>query len=256
MHIFQHYLKFYLKYLEFENFVSDLKKEFEPKIEISYGINKPFGKDVLWACRIFRKSLHYSWLDWCYGEEFNLKTYRPETRRIFELSDNANILVLNGWSGIKKLLSNPNLLKDDENLTINYGRLGEEAVKIKEIVKEADANTLILFNETYSTTSAQDGLYLSKDLLKILKETGSALIFNTHIHEVARSIDEINTWPGESDCVSLVMEIKNNVNTFKVKRSEPDSKSYARNIAEKYGITYEQMKEDKSNYFLPHKMTK
>ena len=144
----------------------------------------------------------------------------------------------------------------DENLTINYGRLGEEAVRIKEIVKEADANTLILFNETYSTTSAQDGLYLSKDLLKILKETGSALIFNTHIHEVARSIDEINTWPGESDCVSLVMEIKNNVNTFKVKRSEPDSKSYARNIAEKYGITYEQMKEDKSNYFLPHEMTK
>ena len=143
----------------------------------------------------------------------------------------------------------------DENLTINYGRLGEEAVRIKEIVKEADENTLILFNETYSTTSAQDG-YLSKDLLKILKETGSALIFNTHIHEVARSIDEINTWPGESDCVSLVMEIKNNVNTFKVKRSEPDSKSYARNIAEKYGITYEQMKEDKSNYLLPHKMTK
>lgn len=134
----------------------------------------------------------------------------------------------------------------DENLTINYGRLGEEAVRIKEIVKEADENTLILFNETYSTTSAHDGLYLSKDLLKILKETGTAVIFNTHIHEVARSIDEINSWPGESDCVSLVMEIKDNVNTFKVKRSEPDSKSYARNIAEKYGITYEQMKEDKS----------
>ena len=32
----------------------------------------------------------------------------------------------------------------DENLTINYGRLGEEAVRIKEIVKEADDKTLIL----------------------------------------------------------------------------------------------------------------
>ena len=134
----------------------------------------------------------------------------------------------------------------DENLTINYGRLGEEAVRIKEIVKEADDNTLILFNETYSTTSAQDGLYLSKDLLKILKETGSSVIFNTHIHEVARSIDEMNEWTGESNFVSLVMEIKDNVNTFKVKRSNPDSKSYAKNIAEKYGITYEQMKEDKA----------
>ena len=130
----------------------------------------------------------------------------------------------------------------DENLTINYGRLGEEAVRIKEIVNEADDKTLILFNETYSTTSAADGLYLSKDLLRLLKEYGTAVIFNTHIHEVARSLDEMNQWDGKSRFVSLVMEIKDNVNTFHVKRSDPESKSYARNIAEKYGITYEQMK--------------
>ena len=130
----------------------------------------------------------------------------------------------------------------DENLTINYGRLGEEAVRIKEIVKESDDSTLILFNETYSTTSAADGLYLSKDLLRILKERGTAVIFNTHIHEVAKALDEMNQWEGQSEFVSLVMEIKDNENTFHVKRSAPESKSYARNIAEKYGITYEQMK--------------
>ena len=130
----------------------------------------------------------------------------------------------------------------DENLTINYGRLGEEAVRIKELVKEADDKTLLLFNETYSTTSSSDGLYLSKDLLHILKEKGAAVIFNTHIHEVARDIGEMNTWEGESRFVSLVMEIKNGENTFKVKRSEPDTRSYAEKIAEKYGITYDQMK--------------
>ena len=132
----------------------------------------------------------------------------------------------------------------DENLTINYGRLGEEAVRIKEIVKEADDKTLILFNETYSTTSAGDGLYLSKDLLHVLKEAGASVIFNTHIHEVARSIDEMNKWDGESSFVSLVMEIKDGINTFKVKRSDPDTRSYAENIAKKYGITYKQMTED------------
>jgi hypothetical protein len=51
----------------------------------------------------------------------------------------------------------------------------------------------------------------------------------------------MNKWNGESKCVSLIMEIVNNENTFKVKRSEPDSCSYAMNIARKYGITYEQM---------------
>lgn len=129
----------------------------------------------------------------------------------------------------------------DENLTINYGRLGEEAVRIKEIVADADDRTLILFNETYSTTSATDGLYLSMDLLRVLKKFGTAVIFNTHIHELAKSIEEMNHWEGQSDFVSIVMEIKDNVNTFRIKRSEPELKSYARNIAEKYEITYEQM---------------
>ncbi|MDO4421930.1 MAG: hypothetical protein Q4C15_07810 [Eubacteriales bacterium] len=131
----------------------------------------------------------------------------------------------------------------DENLTINYGRLGEEAVRIKEMVKEADDNTLLLFNESFSTTSSADALYLAKDLIHILKEKGSYVIFNTHIHELATDIPEMNEWEGRGKIVSIVMEMKDNKSTFKVKRSEPDTSSYARNIAEKYGITYEQMKE-------------
>ncbi|MCR4556834.1 MAG: hypothetical protein K5779_03310 [Saccharofermentans sp.] len=130
----------------------------------------------------------------------------------------------------------------DENLTINYGRLGEEAVRIKDIVRDSDSNTLILFNETFSTTSAADALYLSKDLLHILKDKGSSVIFNTHIHELAACIPEMNSWEGDSRIVSIIMEIKDNRNTFKVRRSSPDTSSYARNIAEKYGITYEQLK--------------
>jgi len=131
----------------------------------------------------------------------------------------------------------------DENMTINYGRLGEEAVRIREIVKEADDKTLILFNETFSTTSAADALFLAKDLLRILKEKGSYVVFNTHIHELAAAIPEMNTWDGSSDIISIVMEMRDDKNTFKVKRSIPDTGSYARNIAEKYGITYEQMKD-------------
>ncbi len=134
----------------------------------------------------------------------------------------------------------------DENLTINYGRLGEEAVRIKEIVKDADDNTLILFNETFSTTSAADAVYLAKDLIHILKEKGSYVIFNTHLHELGSCISEMNAWEGRSNIISIVMEIKDDKNTFKVKRSDPDTSSYARNIAEKYGITYEQLSSELS----------
>ncbi len=135
----------------------------------------------------------------------------------------------------------------DENLTINYGRLGEEAVRIKEIVSNSDDNTLILFNETFSTTSAYDGVYLSKDLIRVLKEKGTFAIFNTHLHELASDIPEMNKWEGEGDIISIVMERKDDQNTFLLKRAEPDSCSYAHTIAEKYGITYEQMTEKNKN---------
>ena len=135
----------------------------------------------------------------------------------------------------------------DENLTINYGRLGEEAIRIKDIVNNTDENTLILFNETYSTTSATDGVYLSKDLIRVLKEKGAYVIFNTHLHELARDIPEMDKWDGQGNIISIVMERKDGRNTFMLKRAAPDTTSYARNIAEKYGITYEQMTDKKTD---------
>ena len=129
----------------------------------------------------------------------------------------------------------------DENLTINYGRLGEEAVRVKEIVNQSDDNTLILFNETYSTTSSSDGVYLARDLIRVLKEKGTYVIFNTHLHDLAKEIPEMNKWNGQGDIVSIIMERKDDKNTFMLKRAEPDCCSYARDIALKYGITYEQM---------------
>ena len=131
----------------------------------------------------------------------------------------------------------------DENLTINYGRLGEEAIRIKELVKASDDNTLLLFNETFSTTSATDGLFLSKELIHVLKERGAYVIFNTHIHDLAKSIPEMDAWEGKSKIISIVMERRNDENTFILKRAEPDTTSFAKDIAVKYGITYEQMTE-------------
>lgn len=131
----------------------------------------------------------------------------------------------------------------DENQTLDMGRLGEEAVRIKKIVSEATPLTLVLLNETYSSTSASDALYLASDLVRILKHKNIPTIFNTHIHDLARSTDKMNGWDGKSNVVSLTMEIIDNVNTFKVVKKEPDSCSFAKNIALKYGVTYEQMLE-------------
>ena len=130
----------------------------------------------------------------------------------------------------------------DENETMSLGRLGEEAVRIQEIVKEAGEHTLVLLNETYSSTSAEDGLYLARDLVHILKYKNIPCIFNTHIHELARNTSQMNEeFEGPGKIVSLSMEIKDNVNTYRILRKEPDSNSYAHNVALKYGVTFDQM---------------
>ena len=64
------------------------------------------------------------------------------------------------------------------------------------------------------------------------------------MHDLAKCIPEMNAWNGQGDITSLVMERKDDKNTFLLKRAKPDSSSYARDIAEKYGITYEQMTEE------------
>lgn len=130
----------------------------------------------------------------------------------------------------------------DENQTISYGRLGEEAVRIKSIATQMDERSLILLNETYSTTSATDGIYLAKDLIRIVKECGAMLVYNTHLHELGLAVDELNTYDGKSKTVSIVMEIIDNRNTFRVLRDKPNVSSYAKNVALQYGVTYEQMK--------------
>ena len=62
------------------------------------------------------------------------------------------------------------------------------------------------------------------------------------MHELAAEIDNINaqTVPtGGAPIDTLVAGIEEGKRSFKIHRMKPDGKSYARDIAEKYGISYE-----------------
>lgn len=129
----------------------------------------------------------------------------------------------------------------DENDTLSYGRLGEESMRINNIVKNMRKRSLLLLNETYATTSFSDGLYMAKDLVKFLKLCNVKCIYNTHIHELAVYMDELNGFDGDGRIASLVMGIAGGKRLYKAEVRKPDSNSYARDIAEKYGVTFEQM---------------
>ncbi len=132
----------------------------------------------------------------------------------------------------------------DENETVDLGRLGEESKRIAEIFKQSTDESLLLFNESLATTNVAEGLYIAKDVVKAMRYIGTRTIFNTHMHELARNPDSINgEVDGKSKIESIVTGVENGSRSFKVFIAPPQGVSYARDIAVKYGVTFEQIKE-------------
>ena len=130
----------------------------------------------------------------------------------------------------------------DENDTVDLGRLGEESKRLSEIFEIATPHSFLLLNESLATTSVAEGLFIAKDVVKAMRYLGVRCIFNTHMHELARSLDELNAAEGDSRVESLVTGVQRGERSFKVAVAPPQGVSYAKDIAKKYGVTYEQIR--------------
>lgn len=130
----------------------------------------------------------------------------------------------------------------DENQTVNLGRLGEESKRMSEIFSAATNKSLLLFNESLATTSFAEGLYIAKDVVKALRYLGARTIFNTHMHELAMNLETMNSLEGDMNVASLITGIHEGERSYKVFLSPPEGVSYAKDIAEKYGVTFDQLK--------------
>ena len=128
----------------------------------------------------------------------------------------------------------------DEDKTLDLGRLGEECVRFKSLYSECTADSLILLNETFSTTSFEEGFYIAKDSVKAIMKKGSRTIYNTHMHKLAAEIDELNK-DSSVKAASLIVKNEGGRRSFKVEVAPPAGMSYAKDIAEKYGVTYEML---------------
>jgi len=132
----------------------------------------------------------------------------------------------------------------DEDKTLDYGRLGEECKRFREMFREATDKSLILLNETFSTTSYEEGYYIAVDAVKALRKKGPRTIYNTHMHKLGMEIDMLNEGEGKGRVESLVSASRDGVRSYKVIVAPPEGLSYARDIAEKYGVTYEMLMSD------------
>lgn len=128
--------------------------------------------------------------------------------------------------------------------TIDKGRLGEECQRLKEIFDAVDSDGMILLDESLSSTGAYEASYLASEVLASFAALGVRGIFSTHLHELAASVGEINERSekiGGIKIDTLVAGIEDGARSFKIYRMKPDGKSYARDIADKYGLSFENL---------------
>lgn len=124
--------------------------------------------------------------------------------------------------------------------TIDKGRLGEECARLREIFEEVTADSMILLDESLSSTGAFEASYIAAEILTGFAVCGCRGIFSTHLHELASAVPEINERASAEGGVridTLVAGIEEGRRSFLIKRARPDGRSYARDIAEKYGLS-------------------
>ena len=127
--------------------------------------------------------------------------------------------------------------------TIDKGRLGEECARLGEIFDCVTPNSLVLLDESLSSTGSYEASYIAAEVLEGLAHIGCRCLFSTHLHELAAEIENINKRSlenGGAPIDTLVAGIEGEgKRSFMITRAKPDGKSYARDIAQSYGLTYE-----------------
>ncbi len=129
----------------------------------------------------------------------------------------------------------------DEDKTLDLGRLGEECIRFKENYTACTKDSLYLLNESFSTTSFEEGYYIAKDAVKALLKKSVRTIYNTHMHKLGEDVDELNLENPNAQASSIVVQSEEGKRSFKLEVAPPKGLSYARDIAEKYGVTYEML---------------
>ena len=116
-----------------------------------------------------------------------------------------------------------------EDLT---GKLEDDLLRLHEITECATSRSIVILNESLSSTTLEDALAISKDVLATLAERGSIGVCVTFLDELSRL---------DAATVSMVAEVDPSDltrRTHRILRRPSDGLAYAAALAEEYGVTY------------------
>jgi DNA mismatch repair ATPase MutS len=124
----------------------------------------------------------------------------------------------------------------EEDLATLSGKLEEELIRVHEILQQATGSSILVMNESFTSTTLRDALVLGREVMRRLIELGLLCVYVTFVDELASL---------SSSTVSMVGTVVPDnpaMRTYKILRKPADGLAYAAAIAEKYGLTYERLR--------------
>lgn len=125
------------------------------------------------------------------------------------------------------------------------GRFGEEIQRMKEIIESlalidaTDGTSLLIMNESFSSTNTGESIVIAEDLLKYFAKKGVRGIFATHFHELASKLPLLKN---ENNFASGFISLVVRRGTHKVQEDAPEGHSYAKELAKSLGLDLDALK--------------
>ncbi len=116
-----------------------------------------------------------------------------------------------------------------EDVAMNSGRLDEELGRIRRIVESLEPDSMVLLNESFATTTEEEGSEIAYDIIKAFSEAGVKVLAVTHLLTFAKKV-YAEEW--DKAVFLHAQRLEDGTRTYKMVSGEPELTSFGLDLYE------------------------